>query len=72
MFSFEPCAAGCGHPAITGSRLCSLHTANPQKEAKRISEYISTFKTIRDLNASGLRFESVDFSHRHFYGCIFD
>ncbi|MFP3090999.1 pentapeptide repeat-containing protein [Treponema sp. TIM-1] len=71
MFKVIPCAAGCGHTALSGSTTCAVHAADPGKEAARIAAYIHDRKIIKDLNAAGLRFESVDFSHRHFYGCNF-
>jgi uncharacterized protein YjbI with pentapeptide repeats len=71
MFALSPCAAGCGMTAVTGSRLCAVHAADTEKEAARIGRYISERKVVKDLNAPGLRFESVDFSHRKFYGCNF-
>jgi uncharacterized protein YjbI with pentapeptide repeats len=71
MFSLSPCAAGCGRTAITGSQLCALHVANERREAERMGQYISERMVIKDLNASGLHFASIDFSHRKFYGCNF-
>jgi uncharacterized protein YjbI with pentapeptide repeats len=71
MFTLIPCAAGCGMTAITGSRLCAAHVANKENEAARIGRYISERMVVKDLNAPGLHFESVDFSHRKFYGCNF-
>lgn len=71
MFSFNPCAAGCGRPAITGSALCGVHSANPEADAKRLAEYIITHKVVRDITAQGLQFKELDFSHHQFYGCNF-
>jgi uncharacterized protein YjbI with pentapeptide repeats len=72
MFSNDPCAAGCGRAAITGARLCAVHTVSPVNEAARVGAYISSQRSIRDLNAAGLHFESVDFSHRQFFECNFE
>ena len=72
MFSNESCAAGCGRAAITGARLCAVHTASPENEAVRVGAYISSQRSIRDLNAAGLHFESIDFSHRQFFECNFE
>jgi uncharacterized protein YjbI with pentapeptide repeats len=72
MFSLIPCAAGCGKSAITGSQLCAIHAASPEREGARIGEYIAKRRIIKDLNAPGLHFESVDFSHRQFFGCNFN
>jgi uncharacterized protein YjbI with pentapeptide repeats len=71
MFTISPCAAGCGRPAITGSNICFIHQANPEQETRRISELIITMDIVKDLNASGMRFENIDFSRRRFYGCNF-
>jgi uncharacterized protein YjbI with pentapeptide repeats len=71
MFTIIPCAAGCGRAAITGSTTCAVHAVNREGEAERIAGYIHDRKVIKDLNASGLHFESVDFSQRSFYGCNF-
>ncbi|MDR1904115.1 MAG: pentapeptide repeat-containing protein [Treponema sp.] len=71
MFTFIPCAAGCGRSAITGSNICAVHSAEAEAEAKRIALYIAGEETITDLNAEGLRFDEVDFSGRRFDGCTF-
>jgi uncharacterized protein YjbI with pentapeptide repeats len=71
MFTVTPCAAGCGRPAILGSNICFVHSANPELETLRITEYITERNVIKDLNAPGMYFESIDFSDRHFYGCNF-
>ncbi|MDR2258592.1 MAG: pentapeptide repeat-containing protein, partial [Treponema sp.] len=66
MFAIIPCAAGCGRAAITGSRICAVHAANPALESERIAEYIAQRLVIKDLNAPGLHFDSIDFSRRQF------
>ncbi|MCL2230281.1 MAG: pentapeptide repeat-containing protein [Treponema sp.] len=71
MFIINPCAAGCGRPAITGYNLCFVHQANPEQEYIRICTYIETHETIKDLSVCGMRFENADFSKHHFYGCNF-
>jgi uncharacterized protein YjbI with pentapeptide repeats len=71
MFIINPCAAGCGRPSITGSSLCFIHQANPEQEYRRVCAYIEENKLIKDMNVSGIRFENIDFSNRHFYGCNF-
>jgi len=71
MFTIIPCAAGCGKPAITGNNLCFTHLADPEQEMSRIYSFIKDNKIIKDLNVSGMRFENVDFSLHHFYGCNF-
>jgi uncharacterized protein YjbI with pentapeptide repeats len=67
----NPCTAGCGRPAMTGSNLCFTHQSNPEQEYRRICAYIARNKSIKDLNVSGMRFENNDFSGKHFYGCNF-
>jgi uncharacterized protein YjbI with pentapeptide repeats len=71
MFTFIPCAAGCGRPAITGSNVCAVHSANTQAASARIIQYISEQKTVTDLNAQYLHFDDADFSGCRFYGCTF-
>jgi uncharacterized protein YjbI with pentapeptide repeats len=71
MFTISPCAAGCGRSAISGSNICFVHQANQEQEIKRIENYIAGEKTIKDLNAAGIRFTEVDFSGRRFFGCNF-
>jgi uncharacterized protein YjbI with pentapeptide repeats len=71
MFSITPCAAGCGRASVTGSRICAVHSANPQGESERITAFIGERKTVKDLNAPGLHFDSIDFSRRRFFGCNF-
>ena len=71
MFTINPCAAGCGRPAITGYNLCFLHQANPEQEYVRICTYIENNMSIKDLSVSGMRFENIDFSNHQFYGCNF-
>ncbi|MCL2277453.1 MAG: pentapeptide repeat-containing protein [Treponema sp.] len=71
MFTVNPCAAGCGKPAITGSVLCFSHQANPQQEYSRICDYIKKNPIIKDFTVSEMNFYNVDFSKRHFYGCNF-
>jgi uncharacterized protein YjbI with pentapeptide repeats len=72
MFTLTPCAAGCGAPAISGSRLCAYHAADPEKEALRLGQYISERRTVEDICAPCIRFESTDFSHRQYLGCNFN
>jgi hypothetical protein len=71
MFTLQPCAAGCGRPAITGSPVCAVHSPNPRGEAERIGLYIGGQKTVKNLNAQGLHFEGINFSGHQFYGCDF-
>jgi uncharacterized protein YjbI with pentapeptide repeats len=71
MFTLTPCAAGCGAPAISGSRLCADHAANPEEEALRLGQHISKQRIIKDLCAPSIHFESTDFSHRQYFGCNF-
>ena len=71
MFKINPCAAGCGRPAITGYNLCSIHLANPEQEYRRICEFVEGNKSIKDFSISGVRFENTDFSLHNFYGCNF-
>ena len=71
MVTLVPCAAGCGRKALTGSPVCAVHAADPKKEVHRIGEYITQREIIKDINASGLSFENMDFSHRQFFGCYF-
>jgi uncharacterized protein YjbI with pentapeptide repeats len=71
MFKNIPCAAGCGNAALSGSYLCGLHCADPQKEAARIAEIISSRTEVRDLSAGHLRFDNMDFSSKYFCGCDF-
>jgi len=71
MFVLNSCAAGCGRPAITGSALCAIHSANSHDDALRLTEFILNEKYVKDISAQGLHFEGVDFSKRQFYGCNF-
>jgi hypothetical protein len=72
MFTVTSCAAGCGRPAVSGSTLCAVHLADPEAEVRRIGNYITNQKVVKDLNAQGLVFENFDFSHCQFYGCNFN
>jgi uncharacterized protein YjbI with pentapeptide repeats len=72
MFTLTPCEAGCGAPAISGSRLCACHVADPEKEAARLGQHISKQRVVKDLCASSIHFESTDFSHRQYFGCNFN
>ncbi|MDR3171635.1 MAG: pentapeptide repeat-containing protein [Treponema sp.] len=71
MFTLTLCAAGCGRAAITGSQLCAIHAADPEREAARIGDWIQSQDIINDLSAPGLHFENLDFSYRRLYGCNF-
>ncbi len=71
MFKINPCAAGCGRPAVTGYNLCFIHLANPEQEYKRICEFIEENKSIKDVCISGVRFENTDFSAHQIFGCNF-
>jgi uncharacterized protein YjbI with pentapeptide repeats len=71
MFSIIPCAAGCGRAAISGSQICAVHSANPAGDSERIAAHIGERETVKDLNAPGLHFDSIDFSRRQFFGCNF-
>jgi uncharacterized protein YjbI with pentapeptide repeats len=71
MFTMVPCAAGCGRTAVTGSRLCAVHLTNPEEETNRIVLSIAGMNTIKDLCATELHFEGVNFGDRRFYGCNF-
>jgi uncharacterized protein YjbI with pentapeptide repeats len=71
MFTLVPCEAGCGAPAISGSRLCALHAADPEKETARLGQYISKHRTVKDFCAPSIHFGSTDFSHRQYFGCNF-
>ncbi|MDR2110706.1 MAG: hypothetical protein LBP32_05305, partial [Spirochaetaceae bacterium] len=62
MFTMVPCAAGCGRTAVTGSLACAVHVADRKKEAARLTGYILERRIVKDLNAAGLHFDSVDFS----------
>jgi uncharacterized protein YjbI with pentapeptide repeats len=71
MFSFVPCAAGCGHGAITGEYLCARHCVDKQAATDRIISDIRATKSVRDLYATNLSFDTVDFSAHKFYGSNF-
>jgi len=71
MYTFTPCAAGCGNPSLSGAKTCALHVADPPAEADRLAGLILAHHLVKDLNAAGLVFEGIDFSGHHFYGCNF-
>ncbi|MHC6203074.1 pentapeptide repeat-containing protein [Breznakiellaceae bacterium SP9] len=71
MFTSEPCAAGCGRPAISGSKICAIHSTDAVAEARRIAVQIAQQEEVRDICAQGLHFDLADFSNRRFYGCNF-
>lgn len=71
MFTYNTCAAGCGRPAISGSTLCAVHSANPEADAAKLGEYMIQQKIVRDISAQGLHFINLDFSLHQFYGCNF-
>ena len=68
MFIFDPCAAGCGNIALTGSNLCGIHCVDQSAEARRICSLIEGQNNIVNLNAAQLKFENVNFSGKHFSG----
>jgi uncharacterized protein YjbI with pentapeptide repeats len=72
MFTLIPCEAGCGAPAVTGSRLCATHAADPDKEMSRLGQYISNHRTLKDFCAPVIHLASTDFSHRRYFGCNFN
>ncbi|MCL2270594.1 MAG: pentapeptide repeat-containing protein [Treponema sp.] len=71
VFAINPCAAGCGRPAINGSNICFLHQANQEQETQRIVASITESSTVKDMCVIGMRFTDVDFSNRRYYGCNF-
>jgi uncharacterized protein YjbI with pentapeptide repeats len=60
VFSFTPCAAGCGRTAISGSTLCALHSLEPAEESRRLATEIEGRERSSDLSISHLVFENMN------------
>lgn len=72
MYELNRCAApGCDITALHGSDYCSNHHPDPDGLSASILQEFTGTDVIKNLNASGLRFQGADVSGKRFYSCSF-
>jgi uncharacterized protein YjbI with pentapeptide repeats len=73
MVAQIPCAKdGCDRLALSDGTFCAAHHPDPGKASEAAISRIRDLVTIKDLNASGLRAESLDLSQKRFFACLFE
>jgi len=72
MYDLRRCAIpGCDATALHESEFCADHHPDPDAHAASILHALSSLDIIKNINATGLRFEGADLSGKRFYSCSF-